>query len=296
MPKSVFKLGLMAVVLSLSLGLTACLPPEKPSGDKKGDTEKETPTSTDTSGGNTKVGANSNLTLGNPSNAKPDTSSPANFLSERKQFAMSYNRDKGIPNWVSWHLDKNDLGDVERSQFKADPELPAGWYKVTPQDYTNSGYDRGHMCPSADRDKTEKDNEAVFVMTNIIPQAGGNNQGPWANLEKYSRRLVEDGNELYIICGGSGEKEKIAKGKVSVPKKTWKVIVVLKNGSDDLKRINENTRVIAISMPNEEDVRTQDWQEFRTTVAAIEKDTGYKLLSNLPANVQKALKSKVDKE
>jgi len=81
------------------------------------------------------------------------------------------------------------------------------------------------MVPAADRDKTETDSKSVFLMTNILPQAPDNNQGPWEKLESYCRELVKQGKELYIISGGSGTggigtngaKTAIANGKITVP-------------------------------------------------------------------------------
>ena len=104
--------------------------------------------------------ANRNLQLGNPSDAVNDASQPANHLIERPQYTLSYNRERGIPNWVSWQLTQADLGPAQRSNdFKPDTTLPSDWFRVQTDDYTGSGYDRGHMCPSADRTATQEDNE-----------------------------------------------------------------------------------------------------------------------------------------
>jgi endonuclease G len=113
------------------------------------------------------------LALGNPSGVTADPSQPTNYLISRDQYALSYHRDRGIPNWVSWHLQAADLGDTPRysGPFIPDTTLPAGWYQVQHDDYTGSGYDRGHMTPSADRTASEADNEATFILTNIVPQA-----------------------------------------------------------------------------------------------------------------------------
>ena len=54
---------------------------------------------------------NENLVMGNPSSAKADAErSPDNFLVARKQFVLSYNNSQKIPNWVSWHLNKEWIG------------------------------------------------------------------------------------------------------------------------------------------------------------------------------------------
>src|SRR5688572_28840347 len=73
------------------------------------------------------------LPLGNPSNAVFDQSSPNNYLMTGEYFSLSYNRDKGLPNWVAWRLNKNYIGEAERkNDFRPDKRLPDGWPVVTP--------------------------------------------------------------------------------------------------------------------------------------------------------------------
>ena len=71
------------------------------------------------------------LVMGNPSNAITDVANFTNYLLSKNQYVMSYNRDRGIPNWVAWHLDTTWLGTTPRQDdFRPDPSLPAGWYQV----------------------------------------------------------------------------------------------------------------------------------------------------------------------
>lgn len=244
----------------------------------------------------------SNLALGNPSGAVASTSYPTNYLLTKTQYTMSYNRDQGRPNWVSWHLSSAWQGSTARQDnFSPDGTLPSGWYQVKSSDYTGSGFDRGHNCPSADRTGSVADNSATFLMTNMMPQASVNNQQTWAGLENYCRTLTDAGNELYIICGSYGKggtgvngyATTIAGGKVTVPANCWKVVVVLPNGSGDVSRIASSTRVIAINTPNTTSIGTA-WGGYRTSVDAIEAATGYNLLSALPTSLQATLEAKTD--
>jgi len=237
--------------------------------------------------------ANTNAALGNPSGATPDVANPNNYLIEREQYVLSYNRDGGIPNWVSWHLDAADFGDVDRSEFQPDTSLPDDWYQVRPSDYTNSGYDRGHMAPSADRTVTVEDNEALFLMTNIVPQAPDNNQGPWVQLEEWCRDQARAGNELYITSGVNGTQEILPKGNVRVPESVWKVVVVLPEGEDDLSRVSGQTEIIAIDMPNQQGIRNTDWQEYLVSVDEIEQITSYDFLQNIDPAIQAQLEAVV---
>lgn len=235
------------------------------------------------------------LLLGNPSQATNNPTNSNNYLISRPQYALSYNQEKGMANWVSWQLNRSWLGSIDRQDdFRPDDDLPQGWDKITPKDYSNSGYDRGHLAPSGDRTNSVANNSATFLMTNIIPQAPDNNRGPWSELEKYSRSLVDQGKELYIIAGGSGKKGAIAKGKMSVPKETWKIIVVLDQPGAGIQGISANTKIIAVSMPNNQGIKTKNWQSFRVSVDQLQKATGYDFLSAVDANIQKSLESKVD--
>lgn len=247
--------------------------------------------------------AGANLLLGNPSGATADPARPDDYLLEGPEYALSYNRSRGIPNWVSWRLGPTDLGEVQRqNDFRPDNRLPAGWHRVTPSDYAGSGFDRGHLTPSADRTADANSNSATFLMTNMMPQAPDNNQGPWRVLEEYERELASRGNELYIVAGpfgsgGVGSKGPATttpNGEVTVPAQTWKVMLVLPEGDDDLSRVNGSTRAIAVVMPNRQGIRERDWREFRVSVDEVERLTGLDFFSGVPAEVQAAFESKVD--
>lgn len=245
-------------------------------------------------------GRDDNMALGNPSRAGKDKN---NFLVAKPQYALSYNNDKGSANWVSWHLSREWMGSADRCNcFMPDTSLPRGFFRAKPSDYLASGFDRGHLCPSADRSASDTDNAATFLMTNMAPQSPNLNRKTWERLEDYCRKLTEHGMELYIIAGsygegGAGDKgdaATIGKGKITVPARYWKIIVVLPEGDNDLQRINKETRVIAVDMPNVPEVSNRNWNFYQTSVATIEEATGYRFFSNLPADVQAALKQKVD--
>lgn len=233
---------------------------------------------------------NKYLPLGNPSNAAFNASSPDNYLMTGEYFSLSYNRSKGVPNWVTWRLTKNSFGESERqNDFRPDKRLPEDWTKVTPTDYVKSGFDRGHLCPSADRSSSEGANSSTFLMTNMAPQTHDLNAGPWEKLESYSRSMARRDTTLYIIAGQYGDSGKL-KNKVTIPTNFWKIILVVPDGT----QINNETRVIAVDMPNVKGVSDKNWRDYRTSVSQIEQKTGYKFLSTLPAEVQNVLKSQVD--
>ncbi|BDX38515.1 hypothetical protein CYCD_18700 [Tenuifilaceae bacterium CYCD] len=257
----------------------------------------------DTGGGTTSGTDGDNMMLGNPSSAVASTTYANNYLMVKTQYALSYNNSKLTCNWTSWYLGSSWIGSADRQDdFRADATLPSGWVQVGTTDYSGSGFDRGHMCPSADRTSSTTDNSATFLMTNMVPQAPKNNQITWANLENYCRSLVDAGNELYIIAGpygqggtgSNGTYSTISSKNIVVPSYVWKIIVVLPAGTNDLSRITSSTRIIAVCMPNNQTVSSQAWGYYRTTVDYIEGMTGYDFLSNLSTTIQAAIESKVD--
>jgi endonuclease G, mitochondrial len=230
-----------------------------------------------------------NLALGNPSDAEAGQDHKNNYLIRHHQFVLSYNAAKGIPNWVSWHLSTAWKGDYKRTNpFRPDEQIPRKSYSVTKKDYSGTGFDRGHMCPSDDRDLNRTDNDATFLMSNMVPQSHHCNAGPWGEFEEYCRMLAAQGNEMYIVAGPlgrggvgiNGPASTIAHGRIEVPAFVWKVAVILPNGTNDRFRIDDCTRTIAVVMPNREDSKGK-WHDFRVSIDEVECLTGYDFFSLL---------------
>lgn len=239
------------------------------------------------------------MQLGNPSSAIADTNNHEHYLIQRTVEALDYNDNRGQPNWASWDLTAGDIGTNSRSSFITDTNLPANFYRVTPNDYLNSGYDRGHLCPSKDRTDTSTNNDLVFLMSNIMPQNSQNNSGVWLQLENYCRDLVQSSNnyELLVICGPSGYTTGATvntNGRIFIPDYVWKIIVVVPPGTGmATNRITATNRVIAVKIPNN-DSATNNWQSYVTSANQIQVDTGLNFFTALAPNIVTALRAKVD--
>ena len=235
---------------------------------------------------------------------------PASDLSEiiisREQYVISYNKTRRSPNWVAWKLEANQIGTTGRSNnFATDTELDtylsqAGAPRaVDPTEYRGSCYDRGHQIPSADRTDVVTNNEATFMMSNMIPQTAYLNRVVWEHLEQYTRDLVQkQGKKVYVIAGPIYDQDFGAVGTnkdIPVPSKDFKVVVIL-NADQTPADINANTEMIAVIMPNLlQDGTIQgpgackpfapgpsvrnDWEKFKTTPAEVERVSGVKILS-----------------
>jgi endonuclease G len=234
------------------------------------------------------------LAMGNPSNASSDLEQGDNYLLEKPSFALSYNKDKGTPNWVSWHLEDTWTGNLPRTDtFRADPAVSPDWYRVQSTDYTASGFDRGQMTPNDDRNNAASIplNQETFLMSNVVPMAPDSN-GPWTGFENYLRTLLPE-NEIYVVAGPTGMANTIANDHVTVPTHTWKVALVLPKGENDLSRVSAATRTIAVIIPNVNGVNP-DWHSYVTTVDAVEALTGYDLFANVPDNIENAIEAGID--
>ncbi len=252
------------------------------------------------------------LLPGNPTQAQNSASFPENYLKDNGYYKLAYSRSRGIPVWVAWHFQSEDKGSTPRQDdFRPDAQLPPGWYQVQATDYSGSFFDRGHNCPSADRTSTVSANSSTFLMTNMIPQAPNLNQGPWAGLEDFTRNtLVGTGNEAFIYMGNTGSGgyninglyHTILNGFITVPAKIWKVILLIPKGNSDLSRIHSNATVLAVNMPNNNNLYSSGgstaWRNYLTTVNALEAEASsagvsLNLFREVADSIKTILKSKL---
>ena len=222
-----------------------------------------------------------------------DNDDSDDYIITRHQYALSYNKNLNVANWVSWELNASWYGDVPRysGNFLQDTLLPDGYYRVKHTDYTNSGFDRGHMVRSEERTTTAEDNKSTFYMTNILPQTPDLNQGVWLRLEYHLEDLCKKENkQLFVIAGGIFHTKNKINNTATIPDSCFKIVVVLDKGQT-LEDINEDTQVIAVVMPNIAGVRRANWETYRTTINRIENSTGYIFLSRVNEKVSKQLKN-----
>ena len=235
---------------------------------------------------------NSPFTLGNPG-----ASDSTLTILEKSTLTVAYSQERNVAAFVGWHLQTSDLGNVPRyvGGFYPDAGLPKDWYKVSPADYTGTGYDRGHLCDSGDRTATPDQQKETFVMSNVIPQAKSLNEHVWEGLEAYCRTQVKLGREAYIFAGGSGSLGTLGKSKINIPAYCWKVILLMPEGDDDLARVCRDDigiEIICVKMPNTEAVAGKPWQSYEYPLATLELETGYSFFSKVPEYIVESILAK----
>lgn len=158
------------------------------------------------------------------------TDRPEQIL-KRKGYITSYNNKSKNPNWVAWHLTKaHTYGDNQRKNevFFEDETIERG-QRATDNDYYNSRYDRGHMCPAGDNKWDAQAMRESFLFTNICPQNHGLNKYEWNDLEIQCRDWAREYGAIDIVCGpiynSTGDQKTIGRNKVWVPDAFFKVIL-----------------------------------------------------------------------
>jgi len=151
---------------------------------------------------------------------------------------MCYNEKHEQPNWVA-HIITPEVadGNLNRTNdFRPDPKIPKG--SATKDDYWFSGYDRGHIAPSADFRWSADAISESYYYSNMSPQLAELNRERWAELEGFGRAYVMDEMEqLLVVAGGvlHDSLKQIGKNKISVPQQYYKIF--LDNKGPDKKGI-----------------------------------------------------------
>lgn len=162
------------------------------------------------------------------------------------RYSVEYDTDLKIPRRVTWDLSSMDLGSVNRissMKFYPDTDIPRGTAK--PSDYTHTGYDRGHMCPAADRSCSKRAMMATFSMINIAPQVPALNRGAWKKIEDASRKYAQAGYPLRIVADAifwQADTLRIGQSRVAVPHAFVKTVRLQANDSIIFSRyfLNDN--------------------------------------------------------
>lgn len=203
-------------------------------------------------------------------------------VKEYEGFTVSFNKDNKTPNYVAWELLGEEVKtDIERSNnFWCDPEIEGC---PTTKDYTNSGYDRGHMCPAADQKWSQKAMDDCFVMANICPQDHKLNAGAWNTLESKERQWAQRDSAIMIIAGplySESDTQRIGNAKVRVPGAFFKVL---------LAPYADEPRGIAFVYPNM--TSPGNMQDYAMSIDDLEKITGFDFFPALPDEIEKKVEA-----
>ena len=191
---------------------------------------------------------------------------------EREGYALGYIEKHEQPAWVQYIMTTEEVSRRAAKRgddFRPDPEIPTG--SATPQDYTRSGYDRGHLAPAADMSFSAKAMSESFYMSNMSPQAPQFNRGIWSKLEKQVRHFATREKRIVVVTGPILPAEK--------------TITIGAN-----KVIYDTTppeKMIGFVLPNKGS--NADLRTFVVTVDRVEDLTGLDFFSSIPKEKQERL-------
>lgn len=147
---------------------------------------------------------------------------------DKQVYTICYNYHFKGALFVAYQLDGNLVNAKnikKRDKFYSEKNLPKKYRSVS-KDYTNSGYDRGHLAPDASFDYDEKSVRKTYSMANIIPQAPNVNRKLWIKAEKYERLIAQKLGKVNVINGViyTSNPKRIGKNSIAVPDGFWKMI------------------------------------------------------------------------
>lgn len=205
---------------------------------------------------------------------------------ENEGFAVGYSETLRAPVWAAYRA--RDLSEEPPRRprpegFEVDRRTRA---RVTPDAYTRSGYDRGHLAPNfvIARQYGERAQRQTFLMSNIVPQRPGLNSGAWRELEErlavnYPARF----REVAVVCGPifDAEPPRLPAG-VAIPRAFFMIVVDAVEG---------RVRALAVRIDHDVDGdgRRERWRSV--TIDRLEEETGLDFLAGFEDGVEAQLES-----
>lgn len=210
-------------------------------------------------------------------------------------FSMEYDKSKKHSRWIAFRFDnQTKQQNVDRSNepFDADPSVASEYQRVQ-ADFGRKGYDRGHLCASADRLYSREVNEQTFYYTNMSPQRNAFNTGVWLALEGQVQawgRSCTALDTLYVVKGGTIDKEEQVKeyigGDRSKPVPKYYYMALLFKKGDSFKAI-----AFWMEHTDSKPSKTIKLADYVLSIDELEEKTGIDFFPNLNDNLENALEA-----
>lgn len=209
------------------------------------------------------------------------------FLINHSAMTLFYSSEHEQAWWVA-HMVLPDIKNGTQGRtndFRPDSMVKVG--TADKNDYLMSGYDRGHMAPSADFRWSKKALSESYYYSNMSPQRPELNRGKWADLEDLLRQYVLSSNEpIFVVTGGILTDSLKSIGidkKISVPKQYFKVVLDI-TGKDK--------KGIAFLMRN--GTNTYPTINYAVSIDSIETLTGHDFFPKLDDSLENRMESSFD--
>lgn len=221
--------------------------------------------------------------MGAPYHRSEDAAAQQAPMICRATYALSFNTATGSPDWVMERLTKASLvGPAKRANnFRPDPLLQGS---PTAQDYTRTGYDRGHQAPAGDAKFSQQAMDDSFFMSNMSPQVGiGFNRGQWKILEETVRAwIICGGHEDVVVMTGpvyGDSTKRVGPKALLVPQAYYKIVYDVRSD-----------RAVGFILPNQP-LKRADLDVYAAPISEIEDRTGLDFFRGFTRRHQNLLES-----
>lgn len=257
----------------------------------------------DNGGGNktTPNNTNSNLSSANPATHRmefPKLKNGTNVIlvhtlsSGEVNYSVEYDTQKKSTRWSCYELYGSNrethtnrwYASEGEDQYPQDPLLEQQ-YRWQSDPFWRSGYDHGHLCPSADRLNTREANMQTFYLTNMMPQVNGFNAKVWATMEAWVRNQIKTTSKdtLFVVKGGTidnaSQYKTLARtgGNMIVPKYYYMAV---------LMRNSQGYKAMGFWIEHKENNDT-NLSPYVVNIDELERLTGLDFFCNLPDDIEK---------
>lgn len=207
-----------------------------------------------------------------------------NIVVNHSAMSLCYDEEHEQAKWVV-HIITPDIASGKHGRtndFRVDPKVKT--QTAIKEDYWESGYDRGHLAPSADFKWSKKAISESYYYSNMSPQRPEMNREIWAELESAIREyVIEKKQKVYVVTGGILKKglQKIGKkNKISIPEKFFKIVIDIEG---------DTVSGIGFVVPNE--MCEYPVMSYAVSIDSVEKITGINFFASLPDSLEEKIES-----
>ena len=224
-------------------------------------------------------------------------------------YSLEWDNAKVANRWTCYELHEgNSMSSAKRKDdFKSDPEVAVSSQLA---DYSNSGFSRGHLCPSADRLCSTEQNKQTFFLTNMQPQYQSHDGGLWSRLESQVRDYATDDSytdthcdTLYIVKAATITDKVTIDGtqvdgiyaskcndKLLVPKYFYMALLHYNKELDAYQAIAFWTEHLSTTQS------VAHLADYAISIDELERRTGIDFFCNLPDEIEEDIESTLDLE
>lgn len=235
-------------------------------------------------------------------------------------FSLEWSNSLIANRWTCYYFDSKNIADnvsKRADSFREDEELPSAT-RSTLSDYKNSGYSRGHLCPSADRSASQTVEDQTYVLSNMQPQWQGHNGGQWSTLETDVRNWAQKCDTLYVVkaatigdisingttesgiysinYNGTTYEDLICNNRLPVAKYFYMALLAYNKSTDSYQAMGIWTKHYNGGTSGA-DQKTHDWPVITResaeyiSIDELEARTGIDFFCNLPDDVENQVES-----